>query len=44
MRKIEEKHFSSIDETLFTYRFSNGFLLRMLPKKGFKEQIGRAHV
>lgn len=40
MIKIEEKHFSSIDETLFTYRFSNGFLVRMLPKKGFKEQAG----
>ncbi|MBF0806585.1 MULTISPECIES: pitrilysin family protein [unclassified Streptococcus] len=40
MRKLEEKRFSSIDETLFTYRFSNGFLLRMLPKKEFKEQAG----
>lgn len=40
MRNLEEKRFSSIDETLFTYRFSNGFLLRMLPKKEFKEQAG----
>lgn len=40
MRRLEEKRFSSIDETLFTYRFYNGFLLRMLPKKDFKEQAG----
>ncbi|MBJ6745739.1 insulinase family protein [Streptococcus sp. 121] len=40
MKAIEEKRFSSIDESLFTYRFSNGFTLRMLPKKDFKEYAG----